>query len=77
MLWRSGWSARFLKLMWSHGLVLKSTIYPEWSGLAGLEYLCCKNSPPPAPTDAPMYPDWFGFVPIKVDYSDLASVMAL
>jgi hypothetical protein len=27
----SGWSARFHKWMASHGLVFKSTIYPEWS----------------------------------------------
>lgn len=52
----NGWSARFLKLMSSHGLVFKSTAYPEWNRA--------------------MLPEWFGFVPIKIDYSDLASVMA-
>ncbi|ORY32933.1 hypothetical protein BCR39DRAFT_522439 [Naematelia encephala] len=52
----NAWSSRFPRLMASHNVVIKSTVFPEWNTRT--------------------LPEWFAYVPSKMDYSDLYSIMA-
>ncbi|ORX35699.1 hypothetical protein BD324DRAFT_631296 [Kockovaella imperatae] len=52
----NAWSSRFPRLMASHNVVIKSTVFPEWNTQS--------------------LPEWYAYVPSKMDYSDLFSIMA-
>ncbi|EIW70562.1 beta-1,2-xylosyltransferase 1 [Tremella mesenterica] len=51
----NAWSSRFPRLMASHNVVIKATVFPEWNTQS--------------------LPEWYAYVPSKMDYSDLFSIM--
>jgi len=52
-------------------VVVKATVFPEWSE-QNLSWLRTKLMP-----DTQSLPEWFAYVPSKMDYSDLFSIMSL
>ncbi|KAJ9094050.1 hypothetical protein QFC21_006151 [Naganishia friedmannii] len=71
----NAWSSRFPRLMASKNLVIKSSIFPEWSASQYHKFFEGIDSPIGF-ADTQTLPEWYAYVPSKMDYSDLYSILA-
>lgn len=60
-----------------YSMVIKASIFPEWSRSLGALPVRTRLTTLSFNTDTQTLPEWYAYVPSKMDYSDIYSILAL
>lgn len=58
-------------------MVIKASIFPEWSTSLPSTLFCSVLTTLSMIVDTQTLPEWYAYVPSKMDYSDIYSILAL